>query len=130
MTSQRSEISEASNRELLIELSARVASGEISQQEIDSSLRSSSLVSDASTDSVLPASTLMKLLYIVGAIFISVGVLYLVSGAACLLSPSLEFTNPWPMGLVFFLGESIGGFILYQHRLTDQQHDRGNHHDT
>jgi hypothetical protein len=40
-----------------------------------------------------------------------VGIFYLVAGAACLLFPA-GFTNPWPMGLVFFAGETAGGLIL------------------
>ena len=41
----------------------------------------------------------------------AVGIFYLAAGAACLLIPGLPFTNPWPMGLTFFVGESIGGAI-------------------
>lgn len=40
------------------------------------------------------------------------GMFYMVCGAACLMSQNLTFTNPWPMGLVFFAGELAGGFIL------------------
>jgi hypothetical protein len=40
-----------------------------------------------------------------------VGVFYLVAGTACLLY-SPDFTNPWPMGLVFFAGETAGGLVL------------------
>ena len=40
-----------------------------------------------------------------------VGVFYLVAGTACLLFTA-NFTNPWPMGLVFFAGETAGGLIL------------------
>ena len=42
-----------------------------------------------------------------------VGVFYIVAGALCLLAPSIEFTNPWPMGVVFFAGEWVGGLILH-----------------
>jgi hypothetical protein len=42
----------------------------------------------------------------------AVGVFYLAAGAACLAWPDLSFTNPWPMGLVFFVGESAGGAIF------------------
>jgi hypothetical protein len=41
-----------------------------------------------------------------------IGLAYLAAGAACLCWPGLAFTNPWPMGLVFFAGESAGGAIL------------------
>ena len=48
-----------------------------------------------------------------------VGVFYMLCGACCLLDPRLTFVNPWPMGLVFFTGESVGGFILYRNRLEE-----------
>jgi hypothetical protein len=56
-----------------------------------------------------------------------VGVFYMVSGAVCLLSPSLTFTNPWPMGLVFFIGESLGGFILWRHRYAHELTESESH---
>ena len=28
------------------------------------------------------------------------------------LLPGMHFLNPWPMGLVFFAGETLGGWIL------------------
>jgi hypothetical protein len=43
---------------------------------------------------------------------IGVGLFYLAAGIVCLLAPGIDFLNPWPMGLVFFAGESIGGWIL------------------
>lgn len=43
-----------------------------------------------------------------------IGLFYLISGMICLFHPQLSFTNPWPMGLVFFIGETSGGFILYR----------------
>lgn len=48
----------------------------------------------------------------------AVGAFYLAAGAACLAWPGLSFTNPWPMGLVFFAGESAGGaiFLIDNHR--------------
>ncbi len=45
-----------------------------------------------------------------------VGLFYMACAAGVLLLPGLAFTNPWPMGLVFFAGESAGGLILYLHR--------------
>jgi len=45
-----------------------------------------------------------------------VGVFYMLSGAYCLFDPRISFVNPWPMGLVFFVGESAGGFILFRNR--------------
>jgi hypothetical protein len=41
-----------------------------------------------------------------------VGLFYQAAGIVCLLLPNLTFMNPWPMGLVFFVGETIGGWIL------------------
>lgn len=38
---------------------------------------------------------------------------YVLAGAFCLISPVIHFTNPWPMGLVFFVGEWTGGLILH-----------------
>ena len=42
------------------------------------------------------------------------GLWYLGWGAVCLLLPNLEFTTPWPMGIAFLVGESYGGYTLYQ----------------
>jgi hypothetical protein len=42
-----------------------------------------------------------------------VGLFYIVCGGFWLLAPKLSFLNPWPMGLVFFAGEWVGGLILY-----------------
>ncbi len=53
------------------------------------------------------------------AIHYAVGIFYMLSGAGCLLSPGVGFTNPWPMGAVFGLGELAGGFILYRNRLEE-----------
>lgn len=39
-----------------------------------------------------------------------VGLGYLAAGAACLFTTGI--LNPWPMGIVFFTGETIGGFAL------------------
>jgi hypothetical protein len=41
-----------------------------------------------------------------------IGLLYIVAGGFFLLAPHTSFTNPWPMGLVFFAGEAAGGWIL------------------
>ena len=41
-----------------------------------------------------------------------VGLFYQSAGIVCLLAPGMSFMNPWPMGLVFFAGESVGGWIL------------------
>jgi hypothetical protein len=41
-----------------------------------------------------------------------VGIYYLLLGAFCLFFP-VSFLNPWPMGIVFFIGEWSGGVILH-----------------
>ena len=43
----------------------------------------------------------------------AVGLFYIAAGLVCLLSPVVSFENPWPMGLVFGVGELAGGMILY-----------------
>ncbi len=49
------------------------------------------------------------------------GLFYIICGAACLLAPSVSFTDPLPMGLVFFAGETAGGIILIRdHRRSKQ----------
>lgn len=44
------------------------------------------------------------------------GGFYIICGAGCLLAPNISFTNPWPMGIVFFLGELAGGLIFHHNR--------------
>jgi hypothetical protein len=44
---------------------------------------------------------------------VSVGLFYVAAGLICLLAPAMSFENPWPMGLVFCVGEIAGGMILY-----------------
>ena len=46
----------------------------------------------------------------------AVGVFYIAAGAFCLLWPGIVFVDPWPMGIVFLVGESGGGYVLYRHR--------------
>ena len=41
-----------------------------------------------------------------------VGCFYLACGAVCLFSPVRSFLNPWPMGMVFFIGELAGGILI------------------
>lgn len=43
-----------------------------------------------------------------------VGVFYLAAGALVLLWPGHQFIRPWPMGLVFFVGELAGGLLLWK----------------
>jgi hypothetical protein len=47
------------------------------------------------------------------------GLFYIGSGVICLFWPSLPFTNPWPMGVVFGIGEWAGGLIFHYHRMPD-----------
>ncbi len=42
----------------------------------------------------------------------AVGIFYLLAGTACLLL-QFPFTNPWPMGVVFCVGEIAAGLILH-----------------
>jgi hypothetical protein len=51
----------------------------------------------------------------------AVGLFYMLSGAVCLFWPGITFTNPWPMGIVFGIGEMCGGYIL--HRNNKCQND-------
>lgn len=43
-----------------------------------------------------------------------VGFFYLVCGTVFLLTPEPRFENPWPMGIVFFVGEFLAGWILHR----------------
>jgi hypothetical protein len=38
---------------------------------------------------------------------------YIACGTILLLQRDLSFLNPWPMGIVFFIGEWTGGIILH-----------------
>jgi hypothetical protein len=42
-----------------------------------------------------------------------VGIFYIACGTICLLK-QVPLTNPWPMGLVFFVGEVSGGLVLHR----------------
>jgi hypothetical protein len=43
-----------------------------------------------------------------------IGAYYIVCGTACLLySSEIAFSNPWPMGIIFCIGEWAGGIILH-----------------
>jgi hypothetical protein len=48
-----------------------------------------------------------------------VGIFYIISGAAVLFC-NVPFTNPWPMGVVFFIGETAGGIALINNRKQTQ----------
>lgn len=51
----------------------------------------------------------------------AVGLGYIACGACCLLSGSVSFTNPWPMGIVFFVGELASGTILMTHKTSREE---------
>lgn len=46
------------------------------------------------------------------------GIFYIACGSAMLLYQPVPFTNPWPMGLVFFAGEWFAGCTLLFHGIT------------
>ena len=47
------------------------------------------------------------------------GAYYILSGCVFLFWPGGSFTSPWGMGLVFFFGELVGGFIFHCNRRPD-----------
>jgi len=47
------------------------------------------------------------------------GLFYIACGTACLLAPWASFTQPWAMGLVFGIGEWVGGFIFHRNRVPN-----------
>jgi len=46
----------------------------------------------------------------------ALGWYYIVCGVACMMVFNFPFLNPWPMGVVFFIGEWWGGFIFHVNR--------------
>jgi hypothetical protein len=43
-----------------------------------------------------------------------IGLFYMVSGAVLLFcAPRMGLSNPWPMGIIFFVGEWFGGLIIF-----------------
>jgi hypothetical protein len=46
------------------------------------------------------------------------GFCYIACGTFCLLAPWIELTNPWPMGIVFGIGELAGGYIFHKNRIS------------
>jgi len=42
-----------------------------------------------------------------------VGLFYIATGTVCLFFTAISFTNPWPMGIAFFIGEWASGLILH-----------------
>ena len=51
--------------------------------------------------------------YAVSDSMIAVGVFYILAGAFVLIWPGISFLNPWPMGIVFCIGECVGGIITH-----------------
>jgi hypothetical protein len=49
-----------------------------------------------------------------------VGLYYQVAGVCCLLLPQISFLNPLPMGMIFFAGEIVGGWILRSNAMTQE----------
>jgi hypothetical protein len=47
----------------------------------------------------------------------AVGVYYMICGIFILLIKPVPFTNPWPMGIVFCIGELFGSYAFYQIRM-------------
>jgi hypothetical protein len=47
------------------------------------------------------------------------GTFYVACGVLCFFLPALTFTNPWPMGLVFGVGEVTGGMIFHRNRVPE-----------
>ena len=52
-----------------------------------------------------------------------VGLAYMICGSYCLLDPSISFIHPWPMGIVFFIGEVAGGLVLLTYKTTGETND-------
>ena len=46
----------------------------------------------------------------------AVGIFYILCGTFFLLIEPVEFSNPWPMGIVFCVGEIFGSYAFYQIR--------------
>ena len=42
-----------------------------------------------------------------------IGWFYILAGSLLLISGSTNFLNPWPMGIIFFAGEWMGGIVLH-----------------
>jgi hypothetical protein len=42
-----------------------------------------------------------------------IGWFYILAGSLLLLLGSTSFRNPWPMGIIFFAGEWMGGIVLH-----------------
>lgn len=47
------------------------------------------------------------------------GLYYISCGIVCLVLVNVSFMNPWPMGIVFFIGEWWGGIIFHLNRIPN-----------
>ena len=56
------------------------------------------------------------------------GFYYMACGTFFLLWPGTTFMNPWPAGLVFLVGEWVGGFIFHRHKMEalEEYDEQGN----
>lgn len=54
-----------------------------------------------------------------------VGLCYILAGVLCLMVVPGFSSNPWPMGIVFFIGELAGGSILLAEHIKDEQVEGG-----
>lgn len=48
-----------------------------------------------------------------------VGLYYIACGVVLFVTPGFTFTNPWPMGIAFCVGEVVGGFIFHRNRVPN-----------
>ena len=49
------------------------------------------------------------------------GLGYMACGSYLLLFANLPFTNPWPMGITFFVGEAVGGWYLLNEKANQEE---------
>ena len=54
----------------------------------------------------------------------AVGAFYMACGVICYLWRGLKFTNPIPMGIVFFVGETVGGYVLSRNNVLREAEDK------
>jgi hypothetical protein len=51
------------------------------------------------------------------------GIYYMLCGAFFMLWQGSSFLNPWPMGMVFLVGEVAGGIIFHRHKYANGEID-------
>lgn len=110
------------NKELLAELSRRLAAGEITETEISEALAVDAAFEDPGVDpvpaqnTVLPASIITRLLFIIGAIFITMGVIYLIAQLWDDLGSASRIAITLGLGLVF---AGVGSWFMQLDRERD-----------